>query len=68
MCKRLVVEAKSKASKEANINGKSHIGVGIPQSSKSTLNGLEATTKPTNRRRQRYLQVTHICRRRLDAS
>jgi len=67
MCKRLVIEVKAKAPQKASVNDKGHLGIGIPQRSNSTLNGPEATTKPTYRCRQRYSQVSHTCRGSLDA-
>jgi hypothetical protein len=48
MCKCLVVEVMAKARKKPSVNG-NYLGVGIPQRLNSTLNGLEATTEPTNR-------------------
>ncbi|MEX3968727.1 hypothetical protein AB4Y42_42560 [Paraburkholderia sp. EG286B] len=51
MCEYLVVEVKAKARKKATVNDNHH-GVGIPQHLNSALNGSEATTEPTNRRRK----------------
>jgi hypothetical protein len=67
MCKRAVVEVKAKARKKASVNDKGHLDICIPQRSNSTLNGPEATAKPTYRCRQRHSQVTHTCRGSLDA-
>jgi len=49
MCKRPVVEVKTKARQKASVNDKGHLGIGIPQRPDSPLNGPEATTKPTYR-------------------
>lgn len=52
MGKHLIVEVNAKARKKARVNDKGHARVSVPQLSHSTLNGSEATTKPTDRRRQ----------------
>jgi len=55
MCKRPLVEVMAKARKKASFNDKGHLSIGIPQRSNCTLNGPEATTKPTYRGRKRHL-------------
>ena len=55
MRKRPLVEVMAKARKKASLNDKGHLSIGIPQRSNCTLNGPEATTKPTYRCRKRHL-------------
>lgn len=67
MCKHPIVEAKAKPRKKACINDKGHLDIGIPQRTDSALNGSESTTKPTDRCRQGYIEVTHTRRCSLNA-